>query len=215
MPMQPSFSHLLSHHTVVAAPPLCPELRVHLANDWNALWRALEDQAFANRASPPFWAVAWPGGQALARFILDSPHIVRDCHVLDLGAGCGLSAIAAAKARARHVHACDIDTLAREVIGLNAIINHVELTICSDGFESRDQYDVILAGDVWYERFLARQSTVWLTERARSGTRVFVGDTGRAYFPRHLVEPLRRYRVPVSQDLEQAPHIEASVWQFH
>jgi predicted nicotinamide N-methyase len=190
--------------TAVAAPPLVPEIRLHLATQITPLWEATEATLAAVNVPPPYWAFAWPGGQALARYVLDRPETVRGLRVLDFAAGCGLGAIAAAKAGAANVIASDIDAIAIEVMALNAAVNGVTFaTTSADLSRQRDApWDVIIAGDVCYERPMAEAILPWLHGLARKGITVLMADPGRAYLPASGLEEIARYDVPTSLELE-------------
>jgi predicted nicotinamide N-methyase len=186
----------LRDHTRPTAPPLCPELGLHLARDLETIWQALEQSKLPHPASPPYWAVAWPAGLAMARFILDRPEVCRDRSVLDLGSGSGICAIAARLAGARDVAACDWDAVARCVITENARLNRQRIRVLEDLDEaSTEDWDVILAADVWYERFSSASINTWLRTRAESDANVILADTRRAYFPRTGLSHLQRVRV--------------------
>jgi predicted nicotinamide N-methyase len=190
--------------TAVAAPPLVPEIRLHLATQITPLWEATEAKLAAANVPPPYWAFAWPGGQALARHVLDTPATVRGLRVLDFAAGCGLGAIAAVKAGAAHVVASDIDAIAIQVMALNAALNGVDFET-TDADLSRDAdaaWDVVIAGDVCYERPMAEAILPWLRALAGRGTRVLMADPGRAYLPVTGLEEIARYDVPTSLELE-------------
>jgi predicted nicotinamide N-methyase len=204
----------IESHTEVTSPPMCPELRLHLAGDMTALWERLE--AACNTSRPvPFWALAWVGGQALARYLLDHPASVAQKRVHDFGAGGGVVAIAAAKGGAARVAACDSDAMARAAIRLNAALNEVAIEVIADDVLGRDLdgVDVILAGDVWYERDLASRATPWLRRQAARGRDVLIGDKRRAYFPKGGLEELARYAIATSTEVEQGPVTEAGVWR--
>jgi predicted nicotinamide N-methyase len=194
----------LRAQTEVAAPPLVPEIRLHLATQITPLWEATEATLAAANVPPPYWAFAWPGGQALSRYVLDTPATVRGLRVLDFAAGCGLGAIAAAKAGAAHVIASDIDAIAIEVMRLNAALNGVSFETTSADL-SRDPaspWDVIIAGDVCYERPMAEAILPWLRSLANTGVTVLMADPGRAYLPATGLEEIARYDVPTSLELE-------------
>ena len=162
---------------------------------------------------PPYWAFAWPGGQALARYILDHPQEVAGKSVLDFGAGSGLVAIAAAKAGGAPVIAAEIDALALAAIALNAAANGVFVEeIENDIIGTNGRWDTILAGDMCYERPLAERLTNWLRSLASDGARVLIGDPGRNYFPGSGVQRLATYEVPTSRDLEDREMRETSVY---
>ncbi len=191
--------------TVIASPPLVPEIRLHLASEVVPLWQATEADLAKQGLPPPYWAFAWPGGQALARHLLDHPDIVRGLRVLDFAAGSGLGGIAAAKAGAASVAAAEIDRFAIAAIGLNAALNGAAIaTIERDIVGEAGAWDVILAGDVGR----------WLGAMAASGKRVLMGDPGRNYLPKGGLTEIARYRVPTSLDLEDRNNRETIVWAW-
>ena len=207
------FRSFLHAHTQIAAPDLCPEIRLHLTNDFEAIWESQESWFARLGLSPPFWSIAWVGGQALARFTLDNPAVVRNRSVLDVGSGSGLCAIAAAMAGASSVDAADIDRYSGDVIDINARLNAVRVESLQEdviGVESR--WNVVLAGDLWYEGFLAERLTAWLRRIAREGTFVLLGDCGRAHFPRRGVTELQRYEIPTPESLERNAMTSVGVW---
>jgi predicted nicotinamide N-methyase len=200
--------------TALGAPPLAPEIRLHLASAVTPLWRATEATLAARDAPPPYWAFAWPGGQALARYILDNRAAVRGRSVLDFAAGSGLAGIAAVMAGAASATAADIDGFAAAAIALNAAANAVTIDIIGDdpiGWPSA--WDVVLAGDVCYEQPMAARATNWLRRLAAAGTEVLLGDPGRSYRPPDGLVELARYRVPTSLDLETRTECETVVWR--
>lgn len=183
--------------------PHTPEIRLFLAEEALPLWQKTEAELDVIGLPPPFWAFAWAGGQGLARYILDHPAMVRGLHVLDFASGSGLVAIAAAKAGARTVTACDIDALACAAIGLNAAANTVTLDVAPGDLVGQDAgWDVVLAGDIAYERATAARVFAWLGALRRRGARVLVGDPGRAYLPHDGLAVLASYLIAVSPDLE-------------
>jgi predicted nicotinamide N-methyase len=190
--------------TAIASPPLVPEIRLHLATQITPLWEATEATLAAANVPPPYWAFAWPGGQALTRYVLDNPDAVRGRRVLDFAAGCGLGAIAAAKCGAAHVLASDIDAIALEVMALNAGLNGVafETTRADLSRETETPWDVVIAGDVCYERPMAEAILPWLRGLARKSIVVLMADPGRAYLPASGLEEIARYDVPTSLELE-------------
>jgi predicted nicotinamide N-methyase len=200
-------------NTRVHAPPHVPEIRLHLADEAVPLWQATEEELEAKGLPPPFWAFAWAGGQALARHVLDHPGLVAQAEVLDLASGSGLVAIAAAKAGARHVLAADIDVFSQEAIAINAALNAAPVDVTGDdliGTAIRQQ--VILVGDLFYERDLAGRLMVWLEQLAAEGRTVLVGDPGRAYLPKDRLKLLACYEVPVTRELEDAEVKQTRVW---
>jgi predicted nicotinamide N-methyase len=210
-----SFGAFVKAHTRVSAPAFCPEIRLHLSDDLDAIWQSQELWLERCGLPPPFWAIAWVGGQALARYTLDNPSLFRGLSVLDVGTGSGLCAIAAAKAGAE-VEACDIDPFCGEVVDINSRLNGVSIASFSkDVVGMPSQWDVVLVGDLWYERFLARRLTAWLRRIASCGSKVLLGDCGRAHFPRFGVSELQRYSVPSAPALERASVTTTGVWQIH
>ncbi|MBK5307061.1 MAG: methyltransferase [Frankiaceae bacterium] len=195
--MTPQDRHaLLLAHTSLRRPDIVPEVELHLVDDIVALWKVTgEDDP------PPFWAVAWLGGQALARYVLDHPEQVRGRRVLDLGSGSGLVAIAATLAGAAHVLAADIDPFCSTAIEVNARANGVDVEVTLEDLLEREPpaVDVVLAGDVWYEQSMAERATAWLV---RSPASVLLGDPGRTYLPRDGWVELAAYDVPTTRDLE-------------
>lgn len=201
--------------TALVAPPLVPEIRLHLASAVTPLWRATEATLAAREAPPPYWAFAWPGGQALARYILDDPAVIRGRVVLDFAAGSGLAGIVAAMAGAAATTAADIDRFAAAAIALNAAANGVTIDIIADDPIGRPSaWDVVLAGDVCYEQPMAGRATTWLRQLAAAGTEVLLGDPGRSYRPADGLVELGRYRVPTSLDLETRTECETLVWRL-
>jgi predicted nicotinamide N-methyase len=202
-------------NTLVAAPPLVPEIRLHLASEITPLWQATEAALARDQLPPPYWAFAWAGGQALARHLLDHPGLVHGKSVLDFGAGSGLVAIAAAKAGARAVTAAEIDPFAAAAIALNAAENGVAIKLAAgDIIGSAPRWDIVLAGDMCYERPLAERLAAWLGRCAAAGALVLLGDPGRAYLPRTGLSELARYTVPTPLELEDRTARETIVWRL-
>jgi predicted nicotinamide N-methyase len=195
--------------------PHAPEISLHLADEATELWQKTEEELGEIGLPPPFWAFAWAGGQALARYILDHPECVAGKKVLDFASGSGLVAIAAAKAGARHVDASDIDAFSGVAISLNAAANGVTIRPRVQDLIGHDEkWDVVLAGDVSYERDMAQKVTDWLDGLWRRGVSVLVGDPGRAYLARNRLESIAEYRVPVTRALEDCEIKRAQVWRF-
>jgi predicted nicotinamide N-methyase len=195
--------------------PHTPEISLHVADEATELWQRTEEELGEIGLPPPFWAFAWAGGQALARYILDNPETVRGRRVLDFASGSGLVAIAAMKAGAAEVMACDIDSFAIAAIALNAEANHVSVTSVQADLIGLDQgWDTVLAGDICYEQDLAARVTDWLFDLSRRGATVLMGDPGRSYLPRERLEQLSHYEVPVTRTLEDAEIKRTSVWRF-
>ena len=202
-------------NTAIAAPPLVPEICLHLATEVTPIWQATEESLTRSGLPPPFWAFAWVGGQALARYLLDHPEQVAGRSVLDFGAGSGLVGIAAAKAGAACVLAVEIDHFAAAAIAANSELNGVEVAVTTADFidSAGPHWEVITAGDVCYERPMAGRVTGWLRTRARCGSLVLLGDPGRAYLPAEGLCERARYLVPTSRDLEDRETRAAVVWE--
>lgn len=202
-------------NTALQAPPHVPEIRLHLAHEAFDLWHKTEEELEAAGVPPPFWAFAWAGGQALARYVLDHPAVVTGQRVLDFASGSGLVAVAAARAGAARVEACDIDAFAAAAIAVNAEANGVALTVRQEDLVGVDEgWDCVLAGDICYERDLAAAVTDWLSRLAARGATVLIGDPGRSYLARERLEPVATYEVPVTRALEDNEIKRTSVWVF-
>ncbi len=201
--------------TAIAAPPLVPEIKLHLATEMTPIWEATEARLTQMNLPPPYWAFAWAGGQALTRFLLDHPDWVRGKRVLDFAAGSGLSAIGAARAGAAHVQAAEIDDYAIAAIALNARINSVAIDLeREDLVGAAPRWDVVLAGDVCYERPMAERVIAWFRALAGRGVAILMGDPGRAYLPQSGLLELARYQVPTSLELEDRTMRETIVWRL-
>ena len=196
--------------------PHAPEISLWLADEVTPIWRLTEEELGEMGLPPPFWAFAWAGGQALARHVLDHPDIVRGKRVIDLASGSGLVGIAAMKAGAASVLAADIDAFSVEAIVLNAQINGVSLEATGrDLLEQPAQgCDVILVGDLFYEKGLAAKVFAWLEEAEARGIVTLIGDPGRSYLPREKLKKLGAYKVPVTRDLEDAEVKLQAVWRL-
>lgn len=207
-------------NTKLQRPPLVPEVELFLAGEVMALWSETEIRAGAKELGlgelpPPYWAFAWPGGQALARYIIDNPEEVRGRTVLDFGAGSGLVAIAAAKAGASCVVAAEMDVLAIAAIDMNSHANGVFVEpIGVDIIGSNARWNTILAGDMCYERPVADRMVAWLRLLVKDGVRVLLGDPGRNYFPAGGVRKLASFAVPTSLDLEDREIRETAVYEL-
>ena len=194
-------ARFVASHTIVGTVALLPQIRLHLADAITPIWQASEDW-LSRSAEPPFWAFAWPGGQALARHVLDHPELVAGRRILDFAAGGGVAAIACALAGARCVEAAEIDALAIAAIGLNARLNGVVvLPIAADLVGAASRWDLILCGDVCYEAPMSRHILPWLRQCAESAE-VHVADPGRAYLPGSGMRAIARYDVATSLELE-------------
>jgi predicted nicotinamide N-methyase len=197
------------------SPPLVPEVRLHLAHEALPIWQKTEEELGAIGLPPPFWAFAWAGGQALARHVLDHPHIVRGQTVIDLASGSGLVGIAAMKAGAVSVLAADIDAFAAAAIAMNAALNAVEVAVTMDDLlETEIHAEVILVGDLFYEKRVASKCYAWLLRRCAAGADVLIGDPGRSYLPREKLVEVQSYQVPVTRDLEDMEIKRTAVWRL-
>jgi len=202
-------------NTRVLTVPHAPEIRLRLADEATELWEKTEEELGLLGLPPPFWAFAWAGGQALARYILDHREIVAGRRALDFAAGSGLVGIAAATAGAARVEACEIDEFAVEAIALNAELNGVAIASrLGDLVGTDDGWDVVLAGDVSYQKDMAEAATDWLAGLARRGADVLIGDPGRAYLARDRLEAIAEYSVPVTRALEDAEIKRSAVYRF-
>ncbi|WP_237477374.1 class I SAM-dependent methyltransferase [Lichenibacterium dinghuense] len=210
----PDRAAFIRRNTRLRPVPLVPEVLLHAADDATDLWAMTEADLDQANLPPPFWAFAWAGGQALARYVLDHPQEVRGARVLDFASGSGLVGIAAALAGAARVEAADIDGFALAAIALNAAENGVAVEARGDDLVGRDEgWDAVLVADVFYERDTAGAVTPWLRSLARRGARVIVGDPGRSYFDPTAFEPLAAYDVPVMRLLEDADVKRGGVWR--
>jgi predicted nicotinamide N-methyase len=205
----------IQSETRIRPVPHAPEISLHVADEATELWQKTEEELGEIGLPPPFWAFAWAGGQALARYILDRPETVRGRRVLDFASGSGLVAIAAMKAGAAEVTASDIDSFAIVAMGLNAKANGVSINPLQADIVGQDQgWDTVLAGDICYERDLADRVVEWLLGLSQRGATVLIGDPGRSYLPKDRLENLAAYEVPVTRTLEDADIKKSSVWRF-
>jgi predicted nicotinamide N-methyase len=196
----------IRRETQLVAPPLVPEIRLHLATAVTPLWEATEATLARNGMPPPYWAFAWVGGQAIARYVLDHGEGLAGRKVLDLAAGSGLGGIAAALKGAT-AEVADIDSFALAAAALNAHANGVSLTPIAEDLlaaPTAPRWDMILAGDVCYEKPMAERMMRFLRRAAAEGRTVWLADPGRSYLPKDGLEELARYVVPCSRDLEDA-----------
>ena len=202
-------------NTGILHPPHVPELRLHLASEAHELWLKTEEELEEIGLPPPFWALAWAGGQGLARYVLDHPESVCGKRVLDFASGSGLVAIAAAKAGAAKVLAADIDPWTETAIRLNAALNDVDISFTGLDLVGKPvEADVLLAGDVFYDRTFADLLVPWFLELTEKGVIVLVGDPGRAYLPKERLRAEATYQVPVTRALEDSEVKKTTVWRF-
>lgn len=194
--------------------PHVPEILLHVANEALPIWEKTEQELGEIGLPPPFWAFAWAGGQALARFLIDNPESVAGKRVIDFASGSGLVAIAALRAGAACVLATDIDPICRAAMDINARANNVRFDVELSDITSEPSrgYDVICAGDVFYESDMANRIMAWFVAEQVSGARIFIGDPGRSYLPRDKLDRVANYQVPVTRTLEDADIKATSVW---
>ncbi|WP_411971061.1 class I SAM-dependent methyltransferase [Mesorhizobium sp. BR1-1-6] len=210
-----SAERFILDNTALMAPPHVPEIALYLADEAHDLWQRTEDELVEIGLPPPFWAFAWAGGQGLARHIIDNPAMVRGKRVLDFASGSGLVAIAAAKAGAAGVTAADIDPFCATAVRLNAQANGVAVEFVQNDCVGTDaDWDVVLAGDVFYDKPFADRLTPWFAALKRRGADILIGDPGRSYLPRSGLEPLGVYQVPVTRALEDAEIKRTTVWRW-
>ncbi len=189
-------------NTRLRSVPLVPEIFLHMADEITPIWQASERWLAAHNVAPPFWAFAWPGGQGLARHILDNPALVAGRRVLDFAAGSGVVAIACARAGAAQIEAAEIDSLAVIAIGLNAAANGVDVITCHcDMVGASSRWDLIVCGDVCYEASMTDHIMPWLTSMTTT-TEVWLADPGRNYLPTDSLTPFACYTVPTTLEIE-------------
>ena len=201
-------------HTRLQPPPHAPELVLHLADEVTPIWRMTEEELGALGLPPPFWAFAWAGGQALARWLLDHPQEVRGRRVLDFATGSGLVAIAAMRAGAASALAADVDAFCEAAVALNAQANGVAVAFAAADLLDAEppDADVVCAGDISYEQPLAGRVRAWLERARANGSRVLLGDPGRTYFAAAGLTRLAEYRVATTRELEDAEVKRTGVW---
>ena len=201
-------------NTRLQRPPHTPELSLYLADEITPIWRMTEEALAKIGLPPPFWAFAWAGGQALARYVLDHPDVVAGKRVVDFASGSGIVAVAAAKAGAASVLAADVDAFCGAALALNAEANGVAAEFTDQDLLdfSPPPADVILAGDICYEKPLAERVMAWLRAAHAAGATVLIGDPGRSYFPRAGLTKLAEYQVPTTRELEDMEVKKTSVW---
>jgi predicted nicotinamide N-methyase len=200
-------------NTAIGHAQLVPEISLRLATEITPIWQATEAWLERSGAEPPFWAFAWPGAQALARWVLDEPTLVRGRTVLDFAAGGGLAAIACARAGGS-AEAAEIDRLALAAIAANAALNGVEVTALEgDVVGSSCRWDLILCGDVCYEAPMTRHILPWLRRMARDAE-VWIADPGRAYMPAEGLQRLASYDVPTTLELEDRTERQTTIYRL-
>ena len=206
----------IAANTRLQTVPHAPEISLWLADEITPLWRLTEEELGEIGLPPPFWAFAWAGGQALARWLLDHPAEVAGQRVIDLATGSGLVGIAAMKAGAASVLAADIDPFCAAAVAANARSNGVEIAFTDANLldASPPPVDLICAGDVFYEKPMAEAVLAWLKQAQANGSRVIVGDPGRTYFPKSGLTLLAEYTVPTTRELEDQEVKRSRVWSL-
>ncbi len=205
----------IRQNTEISAPPHVPEIRLHLATELNPLWHKTEYELEKAGLPPPFWAFAWAGGQGLARHVLDHPQLVRNKEIVDFACGSGLVGIAAALAGCKNVTCVDSDPFCGEAVKLNSLLNGVSVDCkIADIVGEVMSADVVLAGDVFYDRELAGQVSPWFLDLDRRGKTILVGDPGRAYLPTDMLSELAVYEVRSTRELEDSEIKRTTVWRF-
>ncbi len=204
------------NHTRLLAPPLVPEIRLYLAEESLPLWEKTEEQLGQMNVPPPFWAFAWAGGQALARYILDEPQLVKRRAVIDLGAGSGICGLAAKHAGAADVLCADVDPFSVHAVALNADANGLVVTATKSNLldMAPPDVDVLLIGDLFYEKSLSECVMDWAWRAHRNGAVVLAGDPKRSFFPEDRFEVSAHYSVPVTRALEDADIKNTAVWKM-
>ena len=205
----------IAANTRLQRPPHVAEIQLHLADEITPIWKLTEEALEEIGLPAPFWAFAWAGGQALARYLIDNPETVAGKRVIDFAAGSGLVGIAAMKAGARDVLCADIDAYCEAAVSLNAAINGVACGFAGEDLldaPAPDWADVILAGDICYEKPLAERVLAWLAAARGRGATVLIGDPGRSYFPRAGLTKLAEYQVPTTRELEDMAVKKTAVW---
>jgi predicted nicotinamide N-methyase len=200
-------------NTVIAAAPHVPEIRLHLATEITPIWQATETWLAERNVAPPFWAFAWPGGQALARYVLDHPASVAGRRVLDFAAGGGIAAIACVMAGATMAEAAEIDRMALAAIALNAAANGVFVTPVGDIVGADCRWDLIMCGDVCYEAPMTGHIMPWLLAMARL-CEVWIADPGRAYLPQQGLAAFARYRIETTLELEDRTSRDVGLYRL-
>ena len=207
----------IRRNTALEAPAMVPEFKLWLATEYVPIWQATESWLEEQNVDPPYWAFCWPGGQAIARYLLDNPEQVHGKRVIDFAAGSGVSSLAAARAGAQSVMANDIDVLSLVAARLNGEANGVAFNVSAEdwlaGPDGTPDTDVLIAGDVCYEREMSLRALAWLRSHARLGRLVLLGDPGRNYFSAQGLEERARYDIPTSLQLENRGMRETVVWR--
>ncbi|MEZ5775249.1 MAG: methyltransferase [Hyphomicrobiaceae bacterium] len=215
-PSPPDPAAFIRANTRLLSPPLVPEVRLHLAEESLPIWQRTEEELGEIGLPPPYWAFAWAGGQALARHLIDNPGLVQGKRVVDIASGSGLDAIAAMRAGARCALASDIDVFALAAIGLNAAANGVGVDVTGEDLLAGPvpSADVVLVGDIFYEKPLAERALRWLDRCRHAGLDILIGDPGRSYCPKDRLLAIATYSVPVTRELEDTELKRTTVWRL-
>jgi predicted nicotinamide N-methyase len=207
----------IRQHLALERPAMVPEFKLWLATEYVPIWQATEAWLEQQNIDPPYWAFCWPGGQAIARYLLDNPDTVRGKRVLDFAAGSGVASMAAMRAGAERIIANDIDLMSLVAARLNAEVNDLAIETSADDWLARPgtapEADAVIAGDVCYEREMSARALAWLREHANAGRLVLLGDPGRNYFTAQGLQELARYEIPTSLQLENRGMRETVVWR--
>ena len=202
-------------NTRLQRPPHTPEIQLYLADEITPIWKLTEEALEKIGLPPPFWAFAWAGGQALARYLIDNPDTVAGRRAVDFASGSGLVGIAAMMAGAKDVLCADIDAYCEAAVALNAGVNGVTCAFTGEDLLATPAPGwaaVILAGDICYEKPLAERVLAWLAAARAAGARVLIGDPGRSYFPRSGLIKLAEYQVQTTRELEDMAVKRTCVW---
>lgn len=218
-PSVPELREFIVRNTEAVSGSLSPEITLRLLTPRCPFWsQAARLWPFGD----PYWAIYWPGGQAPSRYILDNPAVTRGKKVLDLGSGCGASAIAAFMSGATDVLANDIDPLAAIAIGINCELNKIPpLRVATENLIGKieEKWNVILLGDMFYDEELATDLLTWLTKYKKlHGPEILIGDPGRAEFTKYVgqnwLQKVSEYELPTSTKEENYGLTSSSIWRF-
>ncbi len=216
--MIPSRDHtaFIQAHTRPLPVPSLPAIQLYQADEVTPLWLLTEADLHRERLAPPFWAFAWSGGQALGRYVLEHPEIVVGKRVLDIACGSGLVGVSARQSGAASVLCNDIDPYAGAAVALNAALNQVELAFTGKDLLDAPlpDVDVILAGDICYEKPMTDAMLTYFARAVRQGIDVYIGDPHRSYFPKSGLRKLADYDIFTNADIEDAAVKPASVWKL-
>lgn len=212
---QSSFENFIKDYTFQKPVDFVPEIILYQADQITPIWQATEYWLTQQNIEPPFWAFAWPGGKALARYILDHPTFVKDKKILDFAAGCGITAVAAGLCKAQFIETADIDPLAQQACALNAKINQIILDKNScDIVNQHNQWDIIFCGDVCYEAPMTQHIWPWLKKCHQTGAEVIIADPGRTYLPKKELIPFYEYNIPTTTELEDCTNRHTVLYQI-